>query len=55
MQKLLKSYLKKILESRIDSFNTLYSNELDHGDFIAQTLSTDEVPDQYNAKLQFIE
>jgi len=41
---------EKILESGIDSFNTLYSNELDHGDFISQTLSTDEVPDEYKAR-----
>jgi DNA-directed RNA polymerase subunit beta len=42
---------EKILESGVDSFNTLYSNELDHGDFISQTLSTDEVPDQYSAQV----
>ena len=42
---------EKILESGIESFNTLYSNELDHGDFISQTLSTDEVPDQYSAQV----
>ena len=27
----------------IDSFQTLYSNDLDHGDFISQTLTTDEI------------
>jgi len=42
---------EKILESGIESFDTLYSNELDHGDFISQTLSTDEVPDQYSAQV----
>ena len=42
---------EKILESGIDTFNTLYSNELDHGDFISQTLSSDEVPDQYSAQV----
>ncbi len=42
---------EKILESGTESFNTLYSNELDHGDFISQTLSTDEVPDQYSAQV----
>jgi len=42
---------EKILESGIEKFNILYSNELDHGDFISQTLSTDEVPDQYSAQV----
>ena len=42
---------EKILESGIETFNILYSNELDHGDFISQTLSTDEVPDQYSAQV----
>ena len=42
---------EKILESGIDTFNILYSNELDHGDFISQTLSSDEVPDQYSAQV----
>ena len=42
---------EKILESGTESFNTLYSNELDHGDFISQTLFTDEVPDQYSAQV----
>jgi len=42
---------EKIIESGVESFNTLYSNDLDHGDFISQTLSTDEVPDQYSAQV----
>ncbi len=42
---------EKILESGAESFTTLYSNELDHGDFISQTLTTDEVPDQYSAQV----
>jgi len=42
---------EKILESGAETFNILYSNELDHGDFISQTLSTDEVPDQYSAQV----
>ncbi len=33
--------LDKIFEAGIDSFNTVYSNDLDHGDFISQTLSLD--------------
>ena len=43
--------LDKIIENGIDVFQTLYSNELDHGDFISQTLQTDEIPDQYEAKV----
>ncbi len=43
--------LEKIIENGIDSFQTLYSNDLDHGDFISQTLTTDEIPDQYEAKV----
>ena len=42
---------EKILESGTETFNILYSNDLDHGDFISQTLSTDEVPDQYAAQV----
>ena len=30
---------------------TLYSNDLDHGDFLSQTLASDDVPDQYSAKV----
>ena len=43
--------LEKIIENGIDTFQTLYSNDLDHGDFISQTLTTDEIPDQYEAKV----
>ena len=43
--------LEKIIENGIDKFQTLYSNDLDHGDFISQTLTTDEIPDQYEAKV----
>ncbi len=42
---------EKILESGVESFNTLYSNELDHGDFISQTLSSDEVENEYLAQV----
>jgi DNA-directed RNA polymerase subunit beta len=43
--------IEKLLDSGIESLNTLYSNDLDHGDFISQTLTTDEVPDQYSARV----
>ncbi|MEK9940371.1 MAG: DNA-directed RNA polymerase subunit beta, partial [Methylotenera sp.] len=33
------------------SINTLYSNDLDHGDYISQTLRIDEIPDQYSARV----
>ena len=39
--------LEKIIENGIDTFQTLYSNDLDHGDFISQTLTTDEIPVSY--------
>ena len=42
---------EKILESGVESFNTLYSNDLDHGDFISQTLSSDEVENEYLAQV----
>jgi len=43
--------LEKLLEAKVKSFNTLYSNDLDHGDYISQTLASDEVPDQYSARV----
>jgi DNA-directed RNA polymerase subunit beta len=42
--------LEKLVEAKVDSIETLYSNDLDHGDFISQTLRIDEVPDQYAAR-----
>jgi DNA-directed RNA polymerase subunit beta len=42
--------LEKLIEAKIGSIDTLYSNDLDHGDFISQTLRIDEVPDQYSAR-----
>ena len=43
--------IEKIIEAKIQTFNTLYSNDLDHGDYISQTLASDEVPDQYSARV----
>lgn len=42
--------LEKLVEAKVSSIDTLYSNDLDHGDFISQTLRIDEVPDQYSAR-----
>ena len=43
--------IEKLIEAKVKSFNTLYSNDLDHGDYISQTLASDEVPDQYSARV----
>jgi DNA-directed RNA polymerase subunit beta len=43
--------LEKLAEAKVADINTLYTNDLDHGDFISQTLRTDEVPDQYSARV----
>ena len=45
------SVLDKFIEVGVGQIHTLYSNDLDHGDYISQTLSSDEVPDQYSAKV----
>jgi len=43
--------LEKLVAAKIKEINTLYSNDLDQGDFISQTLRTDEIPDQYSARV----
>jgi len=43
--------LEKLIEAKIKEINTLYTNDLDHGDFISQTLRIDEIPDQYSARV----
>ena len=45
------SILAKLRDAGISKINTLYSNDLDHGDYIAQTLRVDEIPDQYSARV----
>lgn len=42
--------LGKLIEAKVGTVQTLYSNDLDHGDFISQTLRIDDVPDQYAAR-----
>jgi DNA-directed RNA polymerase subunit beta len=43
--------LVKLREAGINKLNTLYANDLDHGDYISQTLRVDEIPDQYSARV----
>jgi len=43
--------LEKILASKITRFDTLFTNELDHGPYISQTLRTDESVDQWTARV----
>jgi len=45
------SLLEKLTDANVASVNTLYSNDLDHGDYISQTLRIDEIPDQYSARV----
>ena len=45
------SVLEKLREAGISKINTLYANDLDHGDYISQTLRVDEIPDQYSARV----
>jgi DNA-directed RNA polymerase subunit beta len=43
--------LKKLAGAGIEKFQTLYTNDLDHGAFISQTLRTDDTIDEYAAKV----
>jgi DNA-directed RNA polymerase subunit beta len=43
--------LEKLVAAKVTSIETMYSNDLDHGDFISQTLRIDEIPDQYSARV----
>jgi DNA-directed RNA polymerase subunit beta len=43
--------IEKLIEAKISEIKTLYTNDLDHGDFISQTLRIDEIPDQYSARV----
>ena len=45
------SLLEKLVDANVATISTLYSNDLDHGDYISQTLRIDEVPDQYSARV----
>jgi DNA-directed RNA polymerase subunit beta len=43
--------LAKLSESKIARFDTLYTNDLDHGPWISQTLRIDETVDQWSARV----
>ena len=43
--------LDKLVSANITTISTIYSNDLDHGDYISQTLRIDEIPDQYSARV----
>ncbi len=43
--------LGKLRDAGISKVSVLYSNDLDHGDYISQTLRIDEIPDQYSARV----
>jgi len=43
--------LTKLAAAGVDKFNTLYTNDLDHGAFVSQTLRTDDTADEYAAKV----
>jgi DNA-directed RNA polymerase subunit beta len=43
--------LAKLLDGGVPAIQTIYTNDLDMGPFISQTLRTDDTPDQYAAKV----
>ena len=43
--------LAKLREAKIKGFQTIYTNELDQGSFISDTLRIDEPPDQMSARV----
>ncbi len=43
--------LQKLLDAGVKDIQTIYTNDLDQGPFISQTLRTDDTPDQYAAKV----
>ncbi len=45
------SLLGKLVDAGVAKVSVLYSNDLDHGDYISQTLRIDEIPDQYAARV----
>ncbi len=45
------SMLDKLREADVSKISTLYANDLDHGDYISQTLRIDEIPDEYSARV----
>jgi DNA-directed RNA polymerase subunit beta len=43
--------LEKLSAAAVAEFKTLYTNDLDQGPYISQTLKSDDTPDQYAAKV----
>ena len=43
--------LATLIEMGVSGFQTLFTNELDHGAFISQTLNSDETVDQWTARV----
>ena len=43
--------LDKLIESKVAKFETLFTNDLDHGPWISQTLRADESVDQWTARV----
>ncbi len=43
--------LTALAAARVEKFNTLYTNDLDHGAFMSQTLRADDTADDYAAKV----
>ncbi len=43
--------LVALAAAKVEKFNTLYTNDLDHGAFISQTLRADDTTDDYAAKV----
>ena len=50
-EEITEALLLKLQESGITKINTLYTNDLDHGAYISQTLRTDETVDQWTARV----
>jgi DNA-directed RNA polymerase subunit beta len=45
------SLLNKLIAANVAQIKTLYTNDLDHGPFVSQTLRTDETVDQWTARV----
>ncbi len=50
-EEITETLLAQILEAKVGEFHTLFTNELDHGPFISQTLVADETVDQWTARV----
>src|SRR5436190_2171065 len=50
-QQILEAVIKKVLDANVEELKTLYTNDLDHGPYISQTLRMDETTDPLNAQV----